>query len=86
MDKENLPRKKKLSLSLKNKSKRFKPTSEDELKEMAKPKIPKNTEQSSKWAMGRTGLIGIMKKMFVLKKFYRLLVQQTCFVNGSVCL
>ena len=55
MDKENTctcrPPAKKQKLSLSLKKNRFKTVSKDTLKEMAKPFVPKNTKQSSKWAM-----------------------------------
>ena len=54
MEKENIPptKKAKVSLSLKKSRKpRFQPVSEDKLKGMTVPYVPKNTEQSSKWAM-----------------------------------
>ena len=49
-DKENVPlsKKRKLSLSLKN---RFKNVSDSELKELSKAKMPKNATLSSRWAM-----------------------------------
>ena len=53
MEKENIPptKKAKVSLSLKKSRKpRFQPVSEDKLKGMTVPYVPKNTEQSSKWA------------------------------------
>ena len=54
MEKENIPptKKAKVSLSLKKSWKpRFQPVSEDKLKGMTVPYVPKNTEQSNKWAM-----------------------------------
>ena len=54
MEKENIPptKKAKVSLSLtKSRKPRFQPVSEDKLKGMTVPYVPKNTEQSSKWAM-----------------------------------
>ena len=49
--KENTdPKKRRLSLSLKKKS-RFAATTEDNLLAMAKPQLPKNTVSSCKWAM-----------------------------------
>ena len=49
-DKENVPlsKKRKLSLSLKN---RFKNVSDSELNELSKVKMPKNTTLSTRWAM-----------------------------------
>ena len=49
-DKENNPpnKKRKLSLSLKN---RFKSSTEEERAELEKPRVPKNTEVNTKWAM-----------------------------------
>ena len=44
------PKKRRLSLSLKKKS-RFVATTEDNLLAMAKPQLPKNTVSSCKWAM-----------------------------------
>ena len=44
-------KKRKLSLSRKGKG-RFSSVSEDHLTVMSMPKVPKNIEKSSKWAMG----------------------------------
>ena len=55
--KENVPpetkpsKKPRLSLSLQRKSKRFSSSTAQELEEMSKRKVPKNTEKTSKWAM-----------------------------------
>ena len=53
-DKENTDphstKKRKLSLSLKNRD-RFKAITEEKLDTMSKPQVPKNTEKSSRWAM-----------------------------------
>ena len=46
-----VPKKRKLSLS-RNGKERFSSVSEDHLTVMSKPQVSKNTEKSSKWAMG----------------------------------
>ena len=58
MEKENIPtskdgpllKKRKLSLSLKGKS-RFQQTTEDDLAKLSKPQVPKNTYVCTRWAM-----------------------------------
>ena len=53
-EKENvspLRNKRKLSLSTKKNQKRFSETTFEEVEEMAKRKVPKNTEKTSKWAI-----------------------------------
>lgn len=44
-------KKRKLSLSLKNRESRFKPVSENKLIDMSKPVVPKNTEKTDRWAL-----------------------------------
>ena len=56
MNKKNIepqPKRKRLSLSLKNNKKedRFASITRDELEQMSKYKMPKNSELNSKWAM-----------------------------------
>uniref|UniRef100_A0A1X7T9L7 Uncharacterized protein n=1 Tax=Amphimedon queenslandica TaxID=400682 RepID=A0A1X7T9L7_AMPQE len=50
-EKENVPPSKKRRVSLSLNKKRFQPSSSEEIDEMAKRKVPKNTEKTSKWAM-----------------------------------
>lgn len=96
MDKNNKeneqPRNKmpKLSLSLKKGSKRFKKVSSNDIQELSKVKLPKNTNLSTRWAMKNFtdwfNATQRIQKTNAQKKFCFLPVLLRFLVVGSVCM